>query len=353
MNLPIQIRIDADRQLSGHLSMIVSAAVLAGVVALAILAFDAMTGARFNNLLSSMTIWIVIAIGFQVFAGSTGTISFGHPAFVALGAYTAGILALPTSMRSVALPDLPGWLAAIELGLWPATLAGGLAAALFAMIIGPIVMRLIGIAAGIMTFGILVIVNEVIRGANSLTRGSETFFGLQRLTSLEDLLVVMVLVTVLAMGYKFSRFGLRARAVSIDPIAAETAGINIVAARLWAFVLSAFICGIGGALTAFFLTAFGTQSFYIGMVLPMLMIVVVGGMNSIAGAVTGAILLTTWEYFMRQLETGGLGISLPAGLSQMTLGIALVLVLYFRRQGLWGSGEVLLSKRRLNNGDAE
>lgn len=343
MRRPLQLRSDAPLTPGGYMSLVASGIGIAALLALAILGLNLATGARFASLLTNLGLWLIIAVGFQVFVGSTGTISFGHPAFVALGAYTGGILTLPPAMQRIALPDLPGWLAGLDPGLWPATIAGGAVAALLALLIGPIVMRLTGIAAGIMTFGLLVIVNEMIRAATPFTRGNATFYGVPRLAGLTEVLVVVVLVVGIALAYKFSRWGLRARSVAQDPVAAEMSGISVVTSRLWAFVLSAFICGIGGALMGFFLTAFSAQSFYVGMVLPMMIMVLLGGMNSVAGALTGAVLLTFWEYVMRLIETGGMGISLPPGLSQLTLGAGLIAILFFRPSGLWGSREFFIA----------
>jgi branched-chain amino acid transport system permease protein len=346
MKWPIQIRIDPERTPSGYVFLVPSGAGMALVLGLTILGFDAATGFGYTNILTSLVLWLIIALGFQVFVGSTGAISFGHPAFVALGAYTAGLLTLPAAMEKTALPHLPIWLAEIELGLWPALLVGAAVPATLALVIGPIVMRLTGIAAGIMTFGLLVIVNEVIRNATPLTRGNATFYGVPRLTTLAECVLVMVAVVAVCLAYKYSRWGLRARAVSQDPIAAEMTGIRVVTARIGAFVLSAFICGLGGALMAFFLTAFSAKSFYIGMVLPMMIIVLLGGMNSVAGVLTGAVILTFWQHVMRLIETGGLGFAVPPGLSDMTLGLGLVAILYFRPAGLLGSGEVLFKTNK-------
>ena len=77
------------------------------------------------------------------------------------------------------------------------------------------------------------------------------------------------------------------------------------------------------------------------MVLPMMIIVLMGGMNSVAGVLTGAVILTLWQHVMRLIETGAFGFSVPAGLSQLTLGVGLVAILYFRPSGIWGSGEIL------------
>lgn len=324
------------------------AATLCGGVAIALLVtlaaagFDAATSGRYAGLIVSLGIAIVLTIGYQIFAGSTGVVSFGHPAFVAVGAYAAGIVSVPVAVKAGTLPNLPPFLAGLQFGLVPAVLIGGLCAAFVALLIGPIVMRLAGAAAGIMTFGFLVIMNELLRNADALTRGNQTFFGVPKLADFATVYGAVILATGLAVAFKFSRAGLRARAVREDPLAAETAGLNLVMARLWPWVLSAFVMGAGGALMAFFLTAFSPKSFYTALVIPMMIMAVLGGLNSVAGAIAGTVLLTVWEQLMRTLESGGLGFAVPLGTSQLTLGIGLVLILYWRPGGLLGSSELVL-----------
>jgi branched-chain amino acid transport system permease protein len=329
----------------GGYATAVGGAVLLAAVFAALLAFlNVATAGEYGALVISLGISIVLTVGYQIFAGSTGIVSFGHPGFVALGAYAAGLVSVPAAMKAVTLPHLPGFLAAAQLGMVPAVLLGGMVAALAALLIGPIVMRLAGAAAGIMTFGFLVIMNELLRNADAITRGNKTFFGVPKLADFWTVYAAVILVAALAASFKFSRPGLRARAVREDPLAAETAGINLVAARLWPWVLSAFVMGCGGALMAFFLTAFSPKSFYTALVIPMMVMAVLGGLNSVAGAIVGTILLTFWEQLMRGLESGGFGVSVPLGTSQLTLGVVLVLVLYLRPGGLLGALELMVGK---------
>lgn len=323
--------------LGGGIILVISVAVLLAL-------FHIATSGRFSGLETSLGISMILTVGFQIFSGSTGIVSFGQPGFVAIGAYAAGIVAVPPSIKAVTLPQLPEWLAQVQLGMLPAMLIGGLAAALVALLVGPIVMRLAGAAASIMTFGFLVIMNEVLRNADALTRGNQTFFGVPKLADLTTVYATAAAVILLAIAFKFSSFGLRARAVREDPLAAETAGIALVSARLMPWVLSAFVMGLGGALMAFFLTAFSPKSFYATLVIPMLLMAVLGGLHSVAGAVVGTLLITGWELFMRLMEGGTFGLAVPLGSAQLTLGAGLVLILYVRASGLLGSGEITIER---------
>lgn len=331
-------------------AVLIGAAVLAVVLFAAVAAFDLLTAHRYASLLLSLGISVVLAVGYQIFCGNTGIVSFGHPAFVAIGAYAAGIVSMPPALKTASLPNLPAFLATVELGLFPSLLVAGGAAALLALAIGPVVLRLAGTAAGIMTFGLLVIVNEVLRNAEAFTRGNQTFFGVPRLVDFPTIYAIAGLVIVLAVAFKFSRFGLRARMVRDDALAAETAGTSIVMARLAPWVLSAFVMGVGGGLMAFMLTAFSPRSFYVTLVIPMMIMAVLGGLGSVVGAVCGALLITAWEQFMRLAEGGALGLSLPVGSGQLTLGLALILILYLRPGGLFGSSDLGLGPRKPPSG---
>lgn len=338
------LSIDKPLGRGGYAAAVGGAVMLAVAFAALLAVLDIVTTGQYGALIISLGISIVLTIGYQIFAGSTGIVSFGHPGFVAVGAYAAGLVSVPAAMKAATLPHLPGFLASAQWPMIPAILLGGVAAALVALLIGPIVMRLAGAAAGIMTFGFLVIMNELLRNAEALTRGNQTFFGVPKLADFWTVYAAVVVVAGLAAAFKFSRPGLRARAVREDPLAAETAGINLVVARLWPWVLSALVMGCGGALMAFFLTAFSPKSFYTALVIPMMVMAVLGGLNSVAGAIAGTILITFWEQLMRGLESGGFGISVPLGTSQLTLGVALVLVLYLRPGGLLGALELMVGK---------
>ncbi len=345
------LSIDKPLGRGGYAAALAGAALLVVAASALIALFDSATGGQYHALLVSLGISIVLAIGYQIFAGSTGIVSFGHPAFVALGAYTAGLVSVPVAVKAATLPALPGFLATAELSMIPAVLLGGIVAAFVAALVGPIVMRLAGAAAGIMTFGFLVIMNELLRNAEALTRGNQTFFGVPKLADFWTVYAAVIITAVVAVAFKFSRAGLRARAVREDPLAAETAGANLVVARLWPWILSAFVMGCGGALMAFFLTAFSPKSFYTALVIPMMIMTVLGGLNSVAGAIVGAILITFWEQLMRGLESDGFGISVPLGTSQLTLGLLLVLILYLRPGGLLGALELILAKRPAQQDD--
>ena len=196
-------------------------------------------------------------------------------------------------------------------------------------------MRLTGIAAGITSLGVLVIVNELLRNAEAFTRGSRTFFGVPAAADLPWVFGTLVAAMGLSALLKSSTLGLRARAVRDDCLGATTSGINPVTARLWPYLAFGFISGVAGALWAHHLTAFSPNSFFVAQTIPM----VVGGTNSVAGGLVGAMLLTAWLELIRPIEAGALGISGLNGVALLSVGVGLILLLLWRPRGALGAKE--------------
>jgi branched-chain amino acid transport system permease protein len=288
----------------------------------------------------------IMVVGFQVFVGNTGLVSFGHVAFMAIGAYAAGIAAIPVADKELFLPDLPGFLAGLELGVVPALLVGGAAAALLALVTGVALMRLNGAAASIATLGLLVITVNVLSQATAITKGPRSLFGVPDHTSFFWVFMCLAVAVLVSASFKWSRAGLRARANRDDVVAAESAGVASLRARLLPFVLSAFLTGIGGGLYAMLLTAFSPASFAIPLVVVVLTMAIIGGINSITGALAGATVVTVLNELLRRVEDGvdvlGVHLKTATGMSAAVLGVALILVLRWRPEGLLSAYELQL-----------
>lgn len=291
----------------------------------------------------------IMAVGFQAFVGNTGIVSFGHVAFMGLGGYTAGILALPVALKATELPSLPGFLANVELGTLSVLILGGVLAALVAVMTGAAILRLSGAAASIATLGLLVIVNNLLVQAHSITRGPQSLYGVPQSTTDGWVFGSLLVVVVLSALLKWSRWGLRARSVRDDPVAAEAAGVRRLPARLIPFVFSAFVTGIGGALYAQDLTAFSPDSFFVPQIVGVLVMAIIGGLGSISGALVGASLISVLAELLRHVESGiALGpiqVQAPSGISQAVLGVLLIATLRWRPEGLLGANEVELDPR--------
>jgi branched-chain amino acid transport system permease protein len=270
--------------------------------------------------------------------------SFGHIAFMGIGAYSVGVLSVPVVLKGVFLKDLPHFLSGVALSPIPALAIAGVVAGLCGVVFGLLVVRLPEATATIVTFGVLVVVHNILRNATALTRGDQTFIGVPQRADYLLVFAVLALMVLLSASFKWSRLGLRARAAAEDPIAAEASGISVSRARLWPFVLSAFITGVGGGLWAYEVTAFSPNSFYISQSVGVIAMMILGGLRSVAGALLGATVMSVWLELVRHLENGvSLGfvhIGAIRDLSQLTLGIALIVLLRWRPEELLGAHEL-------------
>jgi branched-chain amino acid transport system permease protein len=138
--------------------------------------------------------------------------------------------------------------------------------------------------------------------------------------------------------YSISRSGLALRAARDEAVAASASGIDIVRERLVAFVVSAFIIGLAGALYAHFLSIVNPGSFYLRTTFITLSMLVVGGMYSLSGAVAGVVVISALIEMFRDLEKGvsigGLTIALPNGVQEIAIGIITIVILMYLPTGL-------------------
>ena len=300
-------------------------------------------GPASERILTVFLISLIAVVGIGVYSGNSGILSFGHLSFMAVGAYLSSLMTVPSAMKVATLPNLPEWLAAIEMGLLPATAIAILVTVVLALLIGLVLGRLDGSAATIATLGLLIIVHGVIIGWRDVTRGSGSFFGVPRETSMWVAAAGRLIALMLARLYRDSVSGLRLRASRENAIAARAVGVNIKRERLLSWVLSAALMALSGALIAHFLGAFSPKKFYFVDTFQLLAMLIVGGMTTVTGAVTGAVLITIVTEVLRRLE-GGIefaGFELPQVFGTTQIGIALLILfaMFKKAEGLAGLKE--------------
>ena len=317
-------------------------AILALVVAV-VIGLSLGFGRTGERIATQMCVNLAAVVALGVYCGNTGIVSFGHGAFMLLGAYLSGILSMPAMLQSSALPDLPAVLAAHELSIWAGLSVVMIAGFLFAAVTGLAIARLRSASATIATLGLLIIVHNVAVGARELTRGSQTFFGVPRTTDLFFALSAAILFIIIARLYRESRYGLFARASRDDPDAASALGIKPEKTRFISWCLSGTMMTLAGAFYGHMLGAFSPASFYLSLMFAHVAMLIVGGMASVGGAVGGVMVVTLLQDSVRQFEGGGmvLGVELPRifGLATVALGLAILLIIRFRPQGLVGKFE--------------
>jgi branched-chain amino acid transport system permease protein len=287
---------------------------------------------------------MIATVGMGIFCGNSGVTSFGHVAFMAMGAYTSALLTLPVGVKLGTLPNLPHWLHTIELGLWPAVLVAVAVTMVFALILGLVIGRMDGSAATISTLGLLVIVHGVVIGWRDVTRGAQSFFGVPRETGIWQASAGLILALILARFYRDSVPGLRLRASRENAIAAQSTGIYIPRQRVIAWVISAGVMAAAGALLGHFLGAFSVKKFYFTDTFFLLAMMIVGGASTVTGAVAGTILITVVSEVLRRFEGGFdvFGLPVPAVFGTTQIGIAFIILvtMYRRPQGIFGTKEL-------------
>jgi branched-chain amino acid transport system permease protein len=292
----------------------------------------------------AMLINLVLVIGLYTFAGNSGVLSFGHMSFMAVGAYVTALLTIPPTMKNVLLPHLPVLIRHSSLGSVEAALIAGVAAAVFAAPLAIPLMRLSGLTASIAMFAVLLIVYEVDRNWIDVTRGTLTMLGVPPTVTLPSATLVALAAIAAAFAFQRTRVGLRLRATREDEAAAKAIGINIAALRRVAFVLSAFIVGVGGFEYAQFYGSFTAEAFYLNVTFITIAMLVIGGSRSLTGAVSGVVVLSALLEILREIQDGlNLGpivLTSPAGLREVGAAIAMLVILLLRPGGLVGDGEV-------------
>src|SRR5882724_242885 len=294
------------------------------VVALAILALALPLVVRNGYVLQTLGIgWLyaVLAISLTLVAGTAGMISLGHAGLLAIGAYASGLLAI-----KLHLPV-------------PVTVvvAGVVTAILGTLIIFPS-FRLRGHYVTIATLGVGEIVTLTILNWDSLTNGPVglstipplSFFGGPLLSGTwvyEIALCALIILALTQWRLLGSHLGRTLRAIRDDDVAARSYGIALDRYKSLAFAIAGFSAGIAGALTAHVFSYVNHETFTSQVSLLALTKVILGGLGNVAGAMLGAVALVSLTEMDRAL----------AEYRMLIYGIALLLLIRFRPQGLLGT----------------
>jgi branched-chain amino acid transport system permease protein len=293
---------------------------------------------------------VVIVYGLYVFVGNAGVISFGHISFVAVGAFAAGELTIPTEPKHFTLPGLIPLLADHSVSNIASLAIAFAAGAIFALIAGAPLMRLNGIAAGIATFAILEITNNLLSFDTNIGPGATTLSLVPTTTGIFQALLGAILAAVLAFAYQRSRRGRLLRATREDPQAARAMGVNITRERLVAFVLSGGIAGLGGGLLVHQLGSITTNQVFLDLTFITLAMLVVGGSRSLLGATVGAIGVSLIDSFLltavNSVHVVFFNLTLPSGSADLGLGALMALMLLWRPRGVTGGRELSLPRRK-------
>jgi branched-chain amino acid transport system permease protein len=321
-------------ELLGPVALVVAAALLGTLASIS-------TQTYFTDTL----VKVAIVVALYAFIGNSGVLSFGHISFVALGAWTAGVLTVPPGEKPAIMPNLAHFLLHRHVdnvtSLVLAAIVGGVAA----FVVGVPLMRLSGLAAGIATFAVLEITHNILQYEERIGPGLNAFSSVPETTGLRQAAIGAVICIVVAFVYARSRFGRLLRATREDAAAARAVGASVYRQRLVAFTVSGFLAGLAGGMYVHLLPV-QANSVYLDLTFITLAMLVVGGSGSLLGAVVGALAVSALDSWLAVAENGtsffGWHIDLPPGTAEIVVGILMAAVLILRPSGLTGGRELRL-----------
>ena len=302
------------------------------IIALAVLALAAPFLGEYQIYLLSLTLlWGILALSMGLLLGYIGEVNFGQAAFVAISAYVSTLLRQKLGLSF--------WTAA------PIALAAVVASA---ALVGMITMRLRGPFFVLVMLGFGEIIRLVLANWQDVTNGPlglrqiappEPVFGLTFDTKLGFyyLVLVTLAVSIIALARLVrSRTGRMFIAVREDEMLAEFVGIALMRHKVIALCISAFVAGLGGLLMGPFLTVLAPNQFSIFASVDMVVMVIVGGVGTLAGPLLGAVFLI----YLPEL------LSFARELRPAMMGVLLILVTLFLPGGLLGWLKLMLARLR-------
>jgi len=271
-------------------------------------------------------VYCLITIGLSLLMGYAGQISLGHAAFYGIGAYVSGILT-----------------AQYGLNPWLCMLAGMVLAALTAVLVGAPSLRLKGhyLAMATLAFGIIVYI--IFNEEMEWTGGPDGMPGIPGLSLFGFELTSLKSYYYLVWGFVFaafvftaniiqSRTGRALRAIHASEPAAAAMGVDISRFKIMVFVYSAVLASLAGSLYAHYLNFINPATFDLFFSIKLLIMIALGGMHDIWGAIIGAFLITflsfEWLHFFEEFEV-------------IVYGFILLVVTIFLPHGLVGIPHII------------
>ncbi len=299
----------------------------------------------FVSFLNLYAVSVIVVLGLQIVSGYCGQISFGQPAFMAIGAYTSSILTVHYGIS-----------------FWLALPISGLTAGLIGVIGGAPSLRIKGMYLAMATIAIhfvviwLILHLEITGSFKGLYPMPPTLLGFEFDTDERMyyvIMMVLVIMTFVARNLVRTKVGRAFVAIRDNDLAGEVMGVNLYYCKLQAFFISCFYAGIAGSLWAHLVTVVNPEQFTLLHALEYIGMLVIGGMGSIPGVFFGV-------FFIRSLNEivmftspvladvfPWLGTSPAAALGLIAFGASVAVFLIFEPRGLAHRWEIIKASYRL------
>jgi branched-chain amino acid transport system permease protein len=278
------------------------------------------------HLLILIGIYLILAISLQLSVGFTGLLNLGHVAFYAIGAYTSALLALN---------GFPFWFC---------FLSAGILAMIFGFLLSLPTNKLKGDYLALATMGFSFVVYAVLLNWTSLTRGPLGIPGIPKPKifgiSFSDNFSFLILVAIIALlsyliikRITISPFGKVLEAIRDNELVVRVLGKNTFKMKSLALMISSFFAGIAGSLYAHYITFIDPSSFNLLQLIPVLSIVIIGGLASLEGTVLATIILVLLPEPLRFI---GFPSSIVGPARQILYALLLLLILIYKPKGFYG-----------------
>ena len=259
---------------------------------------------------------LISVMGLSLLTGFTGSFCFGQAGFMAVGAYTSGMLT-----------KLVGW------PLWLGIICGALAGALISIPIGLPTLKLKGDYFAIATLGFAEAVRLILENLQQYTGGARGIPGIETMDSPVPVLIIALVIYVLIRFYVASTHGRSCIAIREDEMAANCIGINSPRMKTISFFVNGLLAGLAGALLAHYVGFIQPSMFGMAKSTELIIMVIFGGMHSVTGALLSTVMLTSLPELLRAVSIWRL----------VAYGLLVVIIMVVRPEGLLGSWELSIA----------
>lgn len=327
--------------------------ILAGLLVGGGLLYAAIVGGSSDRLIAALLIDAIMVVGIQVYIGNTGVLSFGHVGFGAVAGYAFALFAISPERKNRWIEDAPLGLNEIQVHPAVATLIAVIATVIVALFVGIGLARSGAksgaVAATVITLALLFVTHEIAANWVNLTGGNRAplSFGVGETLGAKWPIYLALLASILA-GRLFaqSRMGRLAKAAREDNLAARAMGVNPATQQLMALVISVVIVAVAASIRVFEIGNIAPRFFFFDYALLTLVMLIVGGRNSLTGGLVGVVVISFAREFARRLSTDGyefVGVGLDGaplgwifreGLPVIVLGLAMLGFMVLKPDGL-------------------
>ncbi len=300
------------------------------ILLMALMPFIVGTGSYWINVMVLMGIYSIITMGLSLLMGYAGQISLGHGAFFGMGAYASGLLCTQLHWNP-----------------WWAMLTAMLMTCVVAYLIGLPTLRLHGhyLAMATLAFGQIMVIT--VTAEVGLTGGPAGFGSIPRLSILgfalkDDLVyyyfvwIMAATVLIISLNIIHSRVGRALRSIHGGEQAANAMGVNTAAYKVQVFVLSAAFASLAGSIYVHYVTFISPTSCALKFSVILVVMVAIGGMNHLWGAILGTALLTALPEFLKVFHDFDI----------LAYGLILMLIMIFSPDGIFGGMASLINRLR-------